>query len=55
MTALAQAREQGILQNPFRLNTLRNSELFSTLRRRPEFQLLLMDLAMPVSPFAPAR
>jgi hypothetical protein len=55
MAALAQAREQGIFQNPYRLNTLRNSELFSTLRRRPEFQLLLMDLAMPVSPFAPAR
>jgi hypothetical protein len=28
---------------------------FDPLRSRPDFRLLMMDLAMPAVPFAPAR
>jgi hypothetical protein len=34
---------------------LRTEDAFDTLRDRPDFRLLVLDLAMPADPFAVAR
>jgi hypothetical protein len=34
-------------------NAVRTESVLDPLRDRPDFQLLMMDLAMPAEPFAP--
>jgi serine/threonine-protein kinase len=51
MAALRQAASMGY-RNP---DAYRTEDALDPLRGRPDFQLLIMDLAMPADPFAPAR
>ena len=51
MAALRNAVARGFLHLPI----LRQDPDFSSIRPRPDFQLLLLDLAFPEEVFAPGR
>jgi tetratricopeptide (TPR) repeat protein len=52
LALLSAARSTGFFRGPERLTMLRDDPDLGPLRDRPDFRLLLMDLAMPADPFA---
>jgi tetratricopeptide (TPR) repeat protein len=55
MDALAEARRAGYFRDPAHFVLLKSDRDLDALRSRDDFQLLMMDLAMPADPFARAH
>jgi tetratricopeptide (TPR) repeat protein len=53
--AMEQLRRAVAMGHYLSLDALRNEPALGALRRRDDFRLLMIDLAMPAEPFAPAR
>jgi eukaryotic-like serine/threonine-protein kinase len=55
MSALAEARRLGYFRDASKVANIRSDRDVDALRARPDFQVLLLDLAFPTDPFAPGR
>ncbi len=55
MSALTEARRVGYFGDASKVANIRTDRDVDPLRARPDFQVLLLDLAFPTDPFAPGR
>jgi serine/threonine-protein kinase len=53
MLLLARSRIAGFFRDPAQINQLEKDPDFDSLRSRPDFRALLLDVAFPADPFAP--